>query len=86
MSVSKQPVVWYINWTEYEAGWGQRNDGCSIHTSLGAAQEFKRHVESCGTYEDFSRGTEPRLIIATPEMIKCLGKQQSAWLHSKQWL
>lgn len=32
--------VFRIDWTESEAGWGQRPDGYSFHTSLEAASEY----------------------------------------------
>jgi hypothetical protein len=33
-------TIWMFTWTEYERGWGQRPDGCSIHASESDAKEF----------------------------------------------
>lgn len=32
--------VWKMDWTERERGWGQRPDGCSLHSSK---QEWERY-------------------------------------------
>jgi len=32
--------LWMFTWTEYERGWGQRPDGCSLHATKEDALQF----------------------------------------------
>lgn len=74
-------AVYYINWTEYESGWGQRPDGVSIHRSQTEAFRFRNSIESKGSYDCYSRGSHPVLIEATPAMLELLKERESAWLQ-----
>ena len=74
-------AVYYINWTEYESGWGQRPDGVSIHRSQAEAFRFKNMIEDKGSYDYYSRGSHPILVEATPVMVDLLKDNDSAWLQ-----
>jgi len=43
-------VIFYIDWTEVEFGWGDRPDGFSIHLTPETAEEYKRINTINGEY------------------------------------
>ena len=64
--------LWMFTWTEYERGWGQRPDGCSIHATREDALQFvkdywaKERASDGGVVSDeYSRedSKEPQEII-----------------------
>lgn len=71
-------AIYAMNWTEYERGWGPRPDGVSLHASKEAAFRFRNQMEA--DYGDcYTRGEDPRLIVATNEMVEALGDKESVW-------
>jgi hypothetical protein len=59
-------AVYKVNWTEYERGWGQRDDGDTYYPTLEAAnQHIKEYWESMpdGPAPDiYSKPGTPKLV------------------------
>lgn len=57
--------AWAMSWTEREAGWGQRDDGISVHASLEIANKYaKEHAG--GSYECYWRADgDPERVFVT---------------------
>ncbi|HET8688386.1 MAG TPA: hypothetical protein VFM18_17385 [Methanosarcina sp.] len=60
-------VVWEIEWTEFERGWGQRPDGFSYFATHELALEYKR---------DFLNGMPPE----APECYSAPGNITIVWV------
>ena len=65
-------TLWMFTWTEYERGWGQRPDGCSLHLSKEDAKKYidnywkKQRAEDGGVVpHEYSKqdSDEPKEII-----------------------
>ncbi len=75
-------ALYRIDFIEYEAGWGCRPDGSTYHKSLADAEAFKKHYESYGDYQEYSRGSTPKLIEVSKEVYDIVQNVDShVWIH-----
>jgi hypothetical protein len=58
-------LVYRTEWTEYE--FGQRPDGVSYSTDVGALKEHIKRLEATGSRECFVRASDITQAIVTPE-------------------
>jgi hypothetical protein len=65
-------TMWLYTWTEFERGWGQRPDGCSIHATREDALQFikdyrvrARKIDGGVVPDEYSRedSKEPTEIV-----------------------
>jgi hypothetical protein len=72
-------AVYKTDFTEYEAGWGQRPDGYTLATTKEKAIKHKAEYEANGSYELYFRGDEPRLIEVSKEVYDIVKKDGLIW-------
>jgi hypothetical protein len=74
MNIAGGKIIFYVQWTEYEKGWGQRPDGFTYAiTKEQLATEIKRQA-TYDTPEEFSRPSEVRQGIVTDELYETINK------------
>lgn len=80
-------VVYGAEVTEYEAGWGQRNDGYLLANSQENFEAGKKNVENGGSYECFSRVGTKKLMTIKPEMYAKVKEKGFIWIGDafKTW-
>lgn len=82
------PMIWKVDWTESEAGWGQRPDGHTLHFSKEMADAYiKAHwdgmpatVPSC-----YSRPSEPYQIEVSDYEAGVVMEANNMWGHYTRW-
>jgi hypothetical protein len=62
-------VVYRVEWTEYERGWGCRPDGVSYSSDLDALKAHIKSYESGGRIEEYSRAGNITQCIVTQELM-----------------
>jgi len=81
----------FVDWTEYERGWGCRPDGCSVHLSM---EEWKRYYEKYKKSlpkevpHEYSRPDNPQPVSVTdPEIVEALLEKKSVryWHRSREY-
>ena len=72
-----------IEWTESEAGWGQRPDGFTVHETLDDARKYANHIEKEKQYSEFSFPTTGIIHIYSmkPIVFQRLSKQDYTAVH-----
>ena len=76
-------VVYAVEYTEYERGWGQRPDGVCIYISKEKAFEHKKTQQSYGSSECFVIGSEPYLLEVDVAQYEKLQNEVSGLLWIK---
>ena len=78
--MAKEYVGYLVSWTERERGWGQRDDGYSLHES---SEDFKKYEKEHWAWYEKEYGHEtpdeysspdssPKLVTITEEASKLL--------------
>ena len=68
MNIAGGKIILYVEWTEYERGWGQRLDGFTYALNK---EQLTTEIERQATYdtpEEFSRPSTVRQGIVTDEL------------------
>ncbi len=67
----KLKEVIYVNWEEYESGWGVRPDGCSLHLTKTDCQNYLKEQKLKETSNEYSRPAgKPVIAYVTPLIYK----------------
>lgn len=77
-----------VDWTEYERGWGTRDDGTSLHRDMEAAQAFilKLTGDRSGPVPDeYSSPGEPRIVEVNDELHAYLQHETNYWFSVRKW-
>jgi hypothetical protein len=73
-------VVYRVNFTEFESGWGQRPDGYIMAKTKEIAIKVIRDIESMGSYSCYTRAnTQPYLFETTDEIYKDIQEDEDGY-------
>lgn len=80
-------ALYYIEWTEFERGWGQRPDGKSYYATKETAMEaydkvYEARKNHTGPAPDcYSSPSKPKLVEAQEDILREVNKNGVAWRH-----
>lgn len=76
-------IVYASNVTEYESGYGQRNEGFLLAINE-REYESGTKIVNTGSYDCYSRAGERKLVKVTPEMYMRIKKAGYLWIDDKK--
>lgn len=81
-------VVYCVNWTEYERGWGQRPDGHTLHASKAIADDYLKEFfgrrQAGPVPDEYTQPGEPFAVEVDFETYDKVKKVGSLWGHHSQ--
>jgi hypothetical protein len=77
MDISGAKIVYYVEWTEYERGFGQRPDGYTYAIDKEKLATEVRRYEALGDSEEFSRASIPMQGIVSDALYEEIQKKDT---------
>lgn len=82
-------AVYAVQWTEYEAGWGNRPDGLTLHRNLETAKKYISDYwakQPDGPAPDeYSAPSDPKLMEVSAEIAAIVSNAGSIWANHRGW-